>query len=63
MIDSETIKHDLTLLIVNERCEDKTPENLIKAYHETYKEVHEAYNLYSKSHRPKGQIPNRSDVL
>ncbi len=63
MTDSQTVKHGLTLLLVNERCEDKTPENLVKSYYEIYDEISEAMDIYNKTHRRKAVVPNRSDIL
>ena len=61
MIDRQTIVHDLTLMIVKEQTQDKSPETLINAYFETQLKVEAAYKNYSKNIVREGKVLDRSE--
>lgn len=61
MDERKTIIHDITMLLLNERCTDKTPENLLKVYYEISSEVKSAYDSYNKTHKTKGKVLSRSE--
>ncbi len=61
-MDSEQIKHSLTLLLVNDTVKDKTPETIVKAYYEILPEISKAFKEYSAANRHKARIVTRREI-
>lgn len=49
IIIDKQLTHDLTLLVLDDKVSDKTPENIVKAYYEILPEIEKAVKDYEST--------------
>lgn len=60
-MEPKQVAHDLTLMLLHDKCSNETPESIVNLYKQTFDKIYTACIDYNKEHLPKSRILPRSE--
>ena len=61
-MEIKQIAHDITLIILQNKVADQSPEQLVTTYFETLQKVTDAVIQYKQDNRPKARVISRDTM-